>query len=492
MDNDTALKFIAGPARNTSYMTAADSDFASWLVMSGDLLGSSRNGNFFETPDPNDFLREMDDSFISPAGMQVPVPIAPPDGVEPGMFPMEPAKPEDTNPNNTTHEGRAASGAAGAPAPHPATRTRAGAAPLRSMSMNVHNSANNHLNNMNGVNSAQNGNQGPVKMDPVSRASTMGSEDGLSEAGASSTTTTTATTTTKPSTKKQQRLEKNREIARNCRKRKREKYQKLEEEVLKLRQYNKQLEKQLNKGGDGRDRETARKAKLMGMKKLLENKCSDAEMKTPITEYEEMYSDFGRERNAAIMFHMSQLKALLVPNTVSKMTLWSLQQDDEFYDEKKNQKTFGGGIWNMLSSELRFTNEQKSTLLGMRHGIRSQRRNVAECLRILSELENRVSANFESMSKQMKMVMGTITPTQQARFLLWIEQNKACTFMLNDMFKHNQPEADTSVTTGTDEEFDDASSITGMSVGSSFSAKKARVASKAQWSPTEDEVPKKI
>ncbi len=73
----------------------------------------------------------------------------------------------------------------------------------------------------------------------------------------------------------------------------------------------------------------------------------------------------------------------------------------------------------------------------MRAGIRSQRKNVAECLRILGELEGRVKNNFDSMSNQMDLVYNIITPKQQARFLLWIERNKNCSFMLNNMWNHN-------------------------------------------------------
>jgi len=241
-----------------------------------------------------------------------------------------------------------------------------------------------------------------------------------------------------PDAKRQRRLEKNREIARNCRKRKRERYGKLEEEVVKLRQWNKQLENQLNQGKDGRDKEVTRQAEIIAMRKLVDTKCSDTEVRQHLTHYKEIYSDFGKERAAAISYHMNQLKSLLIPNTVSKMTLWSLQQDDEFYDEKKNQKTFGGGIWNMLCTELRLTAEQKQSLIDMRHGIRTQRQNVAECIRILKELDQRVNSNFDSMSHQMDSVMDTITPVQQAKFLLWIERNKACTFMLNNMWNPNE------------------------------------------------------
>lgn len=35
------------------------------------------------------------------------------------------------------------------------------------------------------------------------------------------------------------------------------------------------------------------------------------------------------------------------------MCVWSLHQDDEFYDEKMNEIKYGGSIWNIVAS---FTN----------------------------------------------------------------------------------------------------------------------------------------
>ena len=35
---------------------------------------------------------------------------------------------------------------------------------------------------------------------------------------------------------------------------------------------------------------------------------------------------------------------------MTKMCLWSMGQEDEFYDEKLNKLKYGGGIWNILSS----------------------------------------------------------------------------------------------------------------------------------------------
>lgn len=34
------------------------------------------------------------------------------------------------------------------------------------------------------------------------------------------------------------------------------------------------------------------------------------------------------------------------------MCMWSMEQGDDFYDEKLNELRYGGGIWNMISSVL--------------------------------------------------------------------------------------------------------------------------------------------
>uniref|UniRef100_A0A7S3PJY7 BZIP domain-containing protein n=2 Tax=Sar TaxID=2698737 RepID=A0A7S3PJY7_9STRA len=248
-------------------------------------------------------------------------------------------------------------------------------------------------------------------------------------------------------TKRARRLEKNREIARNCRKRKRERYLQLEEEVVKLRQWNKQLEMKLNQEKGGKSGNDIREAEVREMEKLLEVGKPGTEEEKKLSQklhlYKDMYSDFGRERKQGIQYHMNRLKSLLLPNQVSKMTMWSLQQDDDFYDEKTNQKTFGGGIWNMLCEELELSAEQKRGLIDMRHGIRKQRRNIAECIRILKELGSRVDTNFSHMASQMENVMGLITPAQQAKFLLWVEKNQACMHMLNNIWNTQHEELST-------------------------------------------------
>ena len=64
------------------------------------------------------------------------------------------------------------------------------------------------------------------------------------------------------------------------------------------------------------------------------------------------FADYGKDRQAAVMYHLEQLRMLLLPTQVTKMCMWSLHQPDEFYDEERNQQSWGGGIWNILCREL--------------------------------------------------------------------------------------------------------------------------------------------
>mmetsp|Transcript_6619 Transcript_6619/g.13406 ORF Transcript_6619/g.13406 Transcript_6619/m.13406 type:complete len:491 (-) Transcript_6619:123-1595(-) len=450
MDNESALNFIAGESAG---MSGADSDLASWMLMSGDLLGSSGMG-----------LGDASDHFMDS--------LLP--GNPPGISSMNSMAPlgVDALPVSAP--------APPAPTPRSSRRTRRTAPQVNSSNTATANMTHDFTAHPQPILTGQmvtplpiqtqmGPNSGPAGMpSSTTSASSSGVKrklDRASSVPSVSSSTVSATNSGKPadpSQKRQRRLEKNREIARNCRRRKREKYQKLEEEVERLRQWNKQLETQLNQGKDGSAKEAARKQEMTRMRKHVDRSGSVDELKSMLKQYKELYSDFGRERNAAITYHLSKLKSLLIPTTVSKMTMWSLQQNDEFYDEKKNQKTFGGGIWNMLCSELELSDDQKRTLMSMRGGIRQQRRNIAECLRILTELDNRVKSNFESNANQMDQVMESITPSQQAKFLLWIERNQACTFMLNNMW-NKAADDDPTAYPGTDEEFADSASTMGLS-----------------------------
>jgi hypothetical protein len=256
--------------------------------------------------------------------------------------------------------------------------------------------------------------------------------------------------------KRLRRLEKNREIARNCRKRKREKIGKMEQDMKNLQEETAALKaevarlKEQNKaalgavqGGDHSFSSNPinvkvlstleRKKSIREIRELI-GKGDEAALTKQLSDYRDTFSDYGQQRKVAILNLLADLKKLLLPTEMTKMCMWSLQQDDEFYDEEKNHQYFGGSIWTVLCETMKFTTEQKKRLIGMRHSIRGQRKNLSHCINILEQLQSAVSNNMVALESNMTTVLNSITPEQQAKFLLWVESNQTCMLMLNNLW----------------------------------------------------------
>ncbi len=234
--------------------------------------------------------------------------------------------------------------------------------------------------------------------------------------------------------KRRRRLEKNREIARNCRKRKRERLGKMEDELKQLREENERLKIQVRTSTNRHDGMSSQRQKSIAKIRTLIGKNNEKDLVTELKEYRETFSDYGNRRKRLILEHLDDLKKLLLPTEMTKMCIWSLQQDDEFYDEEKNHAIFGGSIWTVLCETMQFTGEQKKKLIGMRHSIRSQRKNLSRSIQTLNELQNAVSSNMIALENNMTTILNSITPEQQAKFLLWVENNQTCMLMLNNLW----------------------------------------------------------
>ena len=234
--------------------------------------------------------------------------------------------------------------------------------------------------------------------------------------------------------KRQRRLEKNREIARNCRKRKRERLGKMEEELKHLREENGRLKLQLHSSSNSSGGMSSLRHKSLANIRKLIGKGDEAGLVVELKHYRETFSDYGKRRKNLILEHLNDLKKLLLPTDVTKMCMWSLQQDDEFYDEEKNHAVFGGSIWTVLCDTMQFTPEQKKKLIGMRHSIRKQRKNLSKSVQVLHDLQEAVSNNMAALESNMTTILNSITPEQQAKFLLWVENNQTCMLMLNNLW----------------------------------------------------------
>lgn len=114
--------------------------------------------------------------------------------------------------------------------------------------------------------------------------------------------------------KKLERLIKNREIARSCRKRKKEKLADMEEEVKRLKQENQMLTLDLQgQLYNVPEKEDKRLEQLNMIRELMENNGSEQELKIIMDQYAEEWSDYGNDRRGKIQFHIEKLKQLLLP-----------------------------------------------------------------------------------------------------------------------------------------------------------------------------------
>lgn len=117
--------------------------------------------------------------------------------------------------------------------------------------------------------------------------------------------------------KRQRRLEKNREIAKNCRKRKKEKKEALEEEIRYLSEENARLRVQLK---DETDDEMRRKQRMEGLKRLREKYESRdaAGLQQELRQFVADWVSFGQKRLMMAEFHLDQLKSLILPTQVGR------------------------------------------------------------------------------------------------------------------------------------------------------------------------------
>ncbi len=255
----------------------------------------------------------------------------------------------------------------------------------------------------------------------------------------------TTLTESEKAARREERLERNREIARNCRKRKRERIELLMEEVAALRENNRVLELKLKmaqnklgeatsgRGNRGKEEESRRLKEVRAMNKMLDQKYAEDDVVKRLRAYSETYADFGEERIKLVKVHTAQLEQLLLPTQVSKMLLWILQQEDDFYSGSDPTS-----IWNMLCNELKLDEQQKASIKEQRGQLGLQNASMKKSLMQLNKFESEVSKNMELRRKQIEKVMSLISPTQTIRFLQWVEDNQACIHMLNGLWSVNK------------------------------------------------------
>ena len=240
-------------------------------------------------------------------------------------------------------------------------------------------------------------------------------------------------------------LERNRRSARECRERKKERVSQLEARVKRLEQENMQLRVQLRIGRETDESETAEKWRITNLLgDMIKEGKSDEVIEDTITMFTERYADYGKERRVACRYHLDYLEKLLVPTQVTKMGLWSLDQEDDFYEDGSStsmDQAANNSIWHILCRELKVSEEQKQRIVSHRGKIRTLCGDLKSSLELLSSLRRKVDGKNEALEAEMKILQGFLTPKQAAQFILWVSHNPACMQMLNKLWaKMEEPQ----------------------------------------------------
>tara|TARA_B100000780_G_scaffold274098_1_gene238631 strand:- start:29 stop:520 length:492 start_codon:yes stop_codon:yes gene_type:complete len=126
------------------------------------------------------------------------------------------------------------------------------------------------------------------------------------------------------------------------------------------------------------------------------------------------------------------------------MGLWSLDQEDDFYEDGSStsmDQAANNSIWHILCRELKVSEEQKQRIVSHRGKIRTLCGDLKSSLELLSSLRRKVDGKNEALEAEMKILQGFLTPKQAAQFILWVSHNPACMQMLNKLWaKMEEPQ----------------------------------------------------
>jgi len=178
------------------------------------------------------------------------------------------------------------------------------------------------------------------------------------------------------------------------------------------------------------------------------NKETTEKMETIVKEHVAFFADAGRTRKRLLRYHVNMLKRLMLPTQVTKLCVWGLQQDDEFFDDTKtktsdddeafvldHQDQDDPSLWQIICNKLELTDKQKAGIMENRKHVGAQRSNIKDTMDLIAKLDAKINDTVSMNKNLLDSIMGQITPLQQAKYLVWQEQNGACMQMLEHLWR---------------------------------------------------------
>ncbi|CAM9262293.1 unnamed protein product [Phaeothamnion confervicola] len=305
------------------------------------------------------------------------------------------------------------------------------------------------------------------------------------------------------SDKRLKRLEKNRESARECRRRKKERTLEVERELARLEADNLALRLQLKIGDEAEELENSRVESIKDkLDSMVNQEVAEGDILSTMEELKEKYADYGRDRTSAAVHHLDHLARLLLPTTTTRVALYAILQDYESRmaaaeaslgvshvaaagwngqphriaakeeprlaaasreaseaaaaafagtatvvaaagmpgGQAGGGSSSGGGaaaapeLWDLLAAELEVTPEAQEALRSKAHIIMELETELRQLMGHIATLKGLVTNRSRSLDDEMAQIQSILTPTQAAKFVLWVSRNQACMHMLETLW----------------------------------------------------------
>ena len=230
--------------------------------------------------------------------------------------------------------------------------------------------------------------------------------------------------------KRLRRLARNRESARQSRRRKKEHLELLEERVAKLtaeldqlrRTHIEKVEVMMKQG---------KLAQLQELGRLSHQPNSRAEMHRMLDNVLKLYGPNSEDEKKLIDYHYKHIFALLLP-TYTRYFVWMLNEGEHFFEDGSMKAQGSSGkpsVWQSFCNEIHLSQDQQEKLKSdfkQQHGetAREERLKLNTCIKYLEQLRNGFSLRSKVVETQSRALFNILTPEQIVKYLLWTENNR--------------------------------------------------------------------
>ena len=165
-------------------------------------------------------------------------------------------------------------------------------------------------------------------------------------------------------------------------------------------------------------------------------KSDEAELKMPASKPQDIGSTLGESTTTG-----AEGTSLAEVPSVADTDLSSVEGNSPSLNASSDPPSLEPkSMFHYLVKYLEVTPEQAKALKDSRLIAQELDSALTESLSVLEELRLRLTQAGEDLEAEMDSVRAILTPTQAAKFLVWVSNNSACMHMLNELWNQSMPE----------------------------------------------------